>query len=64
MNIDTTQTKLDNVHKVINTTKTKEANATNVESNDVQTVIDNYHNDILINNIARHIIKLDESKLL
>ena len=60
MNIDTTQTKLDNVHKVINTTKTKEANAANVESNDVQTVIDNYHNDILINNIARHIIKLDE----
>ena len=60
MNIDTTQTKLDNVRKVINTTKTKEANAANVESNDVQTVIDNYHNDILINNIARHIIKLDE----
>lgn len=60
MNIDTTQTKLDNVRKVINITKTKEANAANVESNDVQTVIDNYHNDILINNIARHIIKLDE----
>ena len=60
MNIDTTQTKLDNVRKVINTTKTKEANAANVESNDVQTVIDNYHNDILINNIARHIIKLNE----
>lgn len=60
MNIDTTQTKLDNVRKVINTTKTKEANAANVESNNVQTVIDNYHNDILINNIARHIIKLDE----
>ena len=60
MNIDTTQTKLDNVRKVINITKTKEANAANVESNDIQTVIDNYHNDILINNIARHIIKLDE----
>lgn len=60
MNIDTTQTKLDNVRKVINTTKTKEANAANVESNDVQTVIDNYHNETLINNIARHIIKLDE----
>ena len=60
MNIDTTQTKLDNVRKVINTTKTKEANAANVESNDVQTVIDTYHNETLINNIARHIIKLDE----
>ena len=60
MNIDTTQTKLDNVRKVINTTKTKEANAANVETNDVQTVIDDYHNETLINNIARHIIKLDE----
>lgn len=60
MNIDTTQTKLDNVRKVIDTTKTKEANAANVESNDVQTVIDTYHNETLINNIARHIIKLDE----
>ena len=49
MNIDTTQTKLDNVRKVINTTKTKEANAANVESNDVQTVIDEYHNETLIN---------------
>ena len=60
MNIDTTQTKLDNVRKVINTTKTKEANAANVKTNDVQTVIDEYHNETLINNIARHIIKLDE----
>lgn len=60
MNIDTTQTKLDNVRKVIDTTKTKEANAANVETNDVQTVIDDYHNETLINNIARHIIKLDE----
>lgn len=58
MQIDSTKTKLDNIDKIIEETRQKEANAKNIDSTEFQTAIDNFETENLKVNIAKRIIDL------